>query len=135
MKLQELRALFVLAGIQAEQIYDLMEGSDIQNPFWGVRTKFGDLTLGIQKNDNVCICWKETEFRQFITEDEVKQTKTYVHATSYPKALEYLTTFRRAMEVYLELKENEYAQWSRQNVLRSSVGHGSSGNERRAEAA
>jgi hypothetical protein len=107
----QMRALFLLAGIEISSVFELPNGywPDTPNyaelrresPWWLVRTAAGLVKIGWRKRV-INIEWDDTCVRQIVTPDDVTKEDTMVHAYSYGKAVEYLTTFRRSMEIALE---------------------------------
>lgn len=103
---QQVRGLFELAGIVPLKLHELANGywpnvpeyAQIrqQSPWWLVTTAFGAITIGWRKRV-VSIDWTETEARTIVTNDDVTKAETMVHAWSYAKALEYLTTLREVL--------------------------------------
>lgn len=107
MKQEKAKALFLLAGFEIENIFELVNQywpeayQDLiqQNPWWLVKTKHGLIKIGWRKRV-INIDWSDTEYRaekfgdgvwpDSITKDEVTRSETNVHAWSYLKALEYL---------------------------------------------
>lgn len=103
---EECNALFVLAGIPFTRLHrlenkywpDVSAYADIRrrSPWWLVITPFGPIQIGWRKNV-ISINWEDTPARQVITADDVTKGDDHVHAWSYAKALEYLTTLRGAL--------------------------------------
>lgn len=108
MKKEKAEALFLLAGFEVENIYEIANGywpeayHDLRrdNPWWLMKTKHGLIKIGWRKRV-ISIDWSDTHYRaektgegvwpDTITSDEVTKTETIVHAWSYFKALEYLS--------------------------------------------
>lgn len=114
----EMLALFLLAGIDVLASWKLAndywpddpEHAQRRNesPWWLVRTKYGMIRLGWRKRV-IAIDWKDTALRtKTITRDDVTTTEYMVHAWSYAKAVEYLTTLGQELsKVELILKSTE----------------------------
>jgi hypothetical protein len=107
----QMRAIFLLAGIDISSVFELPNGywPDVPNyaelrresPWWLVRTEAGMVKIGWRKRV-ISIDWSDTCVRQVVTLDDVTKDEALVHAYSYGKAVEYLTTFRRSMQIALE---------------------------------
>jgi hypothetical protein len=104
MKEEYAKALFLLAGIEVLAMYRLeneywpltpdYEKERRESPWWLVKTSFGLIKIGWRKRV-ISIDWSDTAFRRLnLTKDDVTKTETSVHAYSYIKALEYLTSLR-----------------------------------------
>lgn len=100
---EQARALFVLAGIEVQSIHRIENKywpeSYIElrskSPWWLAQTPVGLIQIGWRKRV-ISINWENTSVRQVVTADDVTKDDTGVHAWSYIKALEYLTTLRGA---------------------------------------
>jgi hypothetical protein len=108
MKIEEVKALFLLAGIEMGTMYELAneDARSRTDSWWLVNTEFGPIKIG-WLNKVIEINWVGTPFRQIVTEDNVTKSHMHVHAWSFAKALEYLTTFRRAMTVFTETQAQQ----------------------------
>lgn len=106
MKEAQLRAIFLLAGIDLSSVFELPNGywPDVpdyaelrrESPWWLVRTSAGLVKIGWRKRV-IEIDWSDTPVRRELTTDDVTKSETLVHAYSYSKAVEYLTAFRRGI--------------------------------------
>lgn len=127
---EKMRALFLLSGFEISSVYELAneywpvceEYSDIRrkSPWWLVNTEFGLIKLGWRKRV-IEIDWKDTPYRSGIskfnddrdkfipvlTKDEVTKTETYVHAWSYGKAVDYLSTLHLRLRQVAYVPDNE----------------------------
>lgn len=102
---EQARALFVLAGIPVTRLHrlenkywpDNAHYADVRrnSPWWLAVTPFGPIQIGWRKRV-ISINWEDTPARQVVTADDVTKGDDHVHAWSYAKALEYLTTLRGA---------------------------------------
>jgi len=98
MKLNQMQALFLLAGIQVTNHWELPNDYwpdpyvelRKNSPWWLVKTNQGLVKIGWRKSV-ISINWVDTDIRQLVTNDDVTKDETMVHAWSYIKALEYLT--------------------------------------------
>lgn len=100
----ELAALFLLAGIRLYGKEPIKNGYDrtsalINGPWWQCHTSIGPITMGWRKRV-VEISWFAfvTPDDEPVTKDDVTKGNNFVHAYSYPKAIEYLSTLRRAFD-------------------------------------
>ena len=103
---EQVKGLFVLAGIQVTKLHKLEnkywpnhpDYLDVRakSPWWLVMTPHGPIEIGWRKRV-ISISWEDTSTRVVPTSDAVTKSETYVHAYSYPKALEYLTVIAAAM--------------------------------------
>ena len=100
----EVKALFLLSGIALysqvpiDNRYD--QTSELWNgPWWECRTRCGKVTIGWRKRV-IEITWHTFAVPddEPITHDDVTKGPDYVHAWSSAKAVEYLTSMRRAFE-------------------------------------
>jgi hypothetical protein len=100
---EQARALFLLAGFKATRFHrlenkywpDAYVEERRNSPWWLVVTEFGPIEIGWRKRV-ISIRWEDTPARAILTEDSVTKEETLVHAWSYVKALEYLTTLAAA---------------------------------------
>lgn len=107
----QMRAIFLLAGIEISSVFQLANEywPDAPNyaklrresPWWLVRTAAGLVKIGWRKRV-ISIAWSDTCVRQVVTQDDVTKDDTCVHAYTYGKAVDYMTTFRRSMEIAME---------------------------------
>lgn len=103
MKLEEVKALFLLAEINATHFDEIANcywpeayvEMRQKYPWWLVTTDFGVIKLGWRKRV-ISIHWDRTQVRQVITLDDVTKDETMVHAWTYSKAVEYLATLEKA---------------------------------------
>lgn len=115
MKEAEARALFLLAGIEVKSIHELAnkywpmtEGyrsAREKDPWWLVQTHFGLIEIGWRKRV-ISIDWSNTELRIILTKDQVTKEINMVHAWSYAKAVEYLTSLRQGFVDLEALKKD-----------------------------
>lgn len=61
----------------------------LEHPWWLVETPYGLIVMGWRKRV-IELNWERTKLRKKITEDDVTNELTYVHACSDVKFLEYL---------------------------------------------
>lgn len=100
---EEAKALFLLAGFNVTRLHRLENQywpeayveERKRSPWWLAITEFGPVKIGWRKRV-ISINWEDTAARVLVTEDNVTKDTTLVHAYSYPKALEYLTTLAAA---------------------------------------
>jgi hypothetical protein len=102
----QMRAIFLLAGIEISSVFklpndywpDVPDYAELrrESPWWLVRTLSGLVKIGWRKRV-IGIDWSDTVVRLEVTPDDVTKDGSMVHAYSYAKAVEYMTTFRRAM--------------------------------------
>lgn len=98
------RALFLLAGIHVQQHYELPNRywpevyADMRaaHPWALMLTAAGPIVIGWRKRV-ISISWADTKIRAVVTADDTTKEETMVHAWSYTKALEYLTTLNAAI--------------------------------------
>lgn len=96
---EQAKALFLLAGFKVTRCHRLQNKywpeSYVEerrnSPWWLVITEFGPIEIGWRKRV-ISIDWQDTAARIEVTNDDVTKDKTMVHACSYVKALQYLTT-------------------------------------------
>jgi hypothetical protein len=105
----ELRAVFLLAGIEILHVDEIVNGYwppvYVSVPPWFlVTTKYGVLKVGWRKRV-LSIEWTRTKVRGRITADHVTCEEDYTHAWTFAKAVEYMTNWRQLAEA-LEAKEN-----------------------------
>ena len=108
MKLEEAKALFLLAGIDATKFHELQNKYDgnLNDPWWLVKTPTGLIEIGWRKRV-INIDWSDTTIRKQITKDDVTKSDTNVHAWGYHKALEYLLSLRYEIEAQKTVKTSE----------------------------
>lgn len=116
MKLEEMKALFTLAGIEVlthwelpnqywpEAYVDLRKA----NPWWLVKTKHGCVKIGWRKSV-ISINWEDTPIHQIITEDDVTKDEKMVHAWGYVKALTYLCNLAKYLRQLDQVEEKQDA--------------------------
>lgn len=105
MKLEEAKALFLLAGFEVKNFHqienqywpDAYVELRKENPWWLVETTFGLIKIGWRKRV-ISISWESLPFRGVITDDSVTKDDTMVHAYSLSTALLYLTNLRFASQ-------------------------------------
>jgi len=105
---EQAKALFLLAGFNAKRFHRLENkywpDSYIElrrnYPWWLAITEFGPIEIGWRKRV-ISIDWRDTTARVEVTEDDVTKDTTMVHAYSYVKALQYLTTLAAAQRAAL----------------------------------
>jgi len=116
MKLEEVKAFFLLAGFEV-QFYHKLENEywpdhehyyqvRKENPWWLVKTQFGYIKIGNRKRVTE-VSWEDTDFQGVITQDDVAKDETYVHAWTTPKLLEYLIELRKRMNMQKTLPTTE----------------------------
>lgn len=141
----EVKAIFLLAGIHAEKLYKIANKYDGQMdyPWWLVKTKWGMIEIGWRKRV-INIDWSDTPLRikknairefEFhmlpITNSDVTHEETYVHAWSYGAAVDYLAEFKRRMGnweyatspegiIDLEERKKKYEE-KQEQIARASV--------------
>lgn len=100
---EELRALFLLAGIVIRRVHKLPNGYCpltcacsicATRPWWLVETEFGIVKIGWRKRV-IEIDWESTAIREEVTSNDVTQSEVMVHAWGYSKAVEYLQELNR----------------------------------------
>lgn len=106
MKEEEVKALFLLAGIQFSKIYRIENKywpnnehyAEIrrESPWWLVLTDHGVIEIGWRKRV-ISIDWEGTHVRESVTSDDVTKDTTYVHAWSMSKAVQYLDSLSNAL--------------------------------------
>jgi hypothetical protein len=98
----DVRAMFQLAGIEVKRTHRLPNGywptcadyyaeECARSPWWLVETPYGLIRLGWRKRV-LAIDWESTPCRKVLTNDEVTKEPTMIHAWSFWKAVEYLST-------------------------------------------
>lgn len=100
---EQAKALFLLAGFNVTRLHrlenkywpDAYVEQRQKSPWWLAITEFGPIEIGWRKRV-ISISWEDTPARVEVTQDDVTKTDTLVHAWSYVKALEYLTTLAAA---------------------------------------
>ena len=98
MKQEQARGLFVLAGIDVLNMWEIQNQywpetyveERKRSPWWLVKTPKGVIKIGWRKRV-ILIDWSDTGVNCVVTEDDVTKDEMMVHAWSYVKALEYLT--------------------------------------------
>lgn len=92
---EQVRALFVLAGIPVFHIYDIENQSagvadrQLATPWYLICTPYGVIKIGW--HDRVLeIDWAYTKVRKVITQDRAGKSETMVRARTYKQALGYL---------------------------------------------
>lgn len=103
---QQVRAIFLLAGIEVTGAYKTENGywpshpnydeMRRKEPWWLVKTAAGLVHIGWRKRV-ISIDWSDTTIRQEITKDDVTKSETLVHAWTYAKAVEYMSHLARLM--------------------------------------
>lgn len=89
---EEVNLLFQKVGIEILAKYRIEnEYWDLPSAYcwWLVKIKEGLIKLGWRKRV-IEIDWSDTKIEKIVTEDQVTKSKTYVHAWSFDKAVEYL---------------------------------------------
>lgn len=100
------REIFAKAGFMFSVMHHLPNGytHDSSGPPWfTVETEVGSITLGWRKSV-IIIDWSETphagkDILQLFAAEDVTKDKTYIHAWSKEKAVEYLSKIREALSV------------------------------------
>lgn len=95
---KEVNGIFNLAGFDVKRLWQVKNGywSTKEAPYWHlVQTDAGLIEIGWRKRV-IEIDWSATsDLRHIVTEDQVTKELYMVHASSIPKALEYLTELYR----------------------------------------
>jgi hypothetical protein len=103
---EEVRSAFTLAGIEVLNLWktdNRYRGNSYRTdpdipPWWLVQTQIGMMIIG-WRSRVIEIDWESTPIRisedNPLTRDDVTKGDTYIHAYSVPKAVEYLTEFRK----------------------------------------
>jgi hypothetical protein len=104
---QKVKAIFLLADIEVEKLFQIENGywpdhinyAQIkkESPWWLVKTKWGLIKIGWRKRV-IAIDWEDTPIRQEITTDDVTKELDCVHAYSYSKAIAYLSNWKKLAE-------------------------------------
>jgi hypothetical protein len=104
---QHARAIFLLADLSVEAMYELPDGyiRERGSPWWLVQTPYGLIKIGWRKRV-IDIDWSGTSVRAIVTEHSVTKEDTMVHAWSYARAVEYLAEWRRLAKRAKWLAEN-----------------------------
>jgi hypothetical protein len=109
MKLEEARALFILAGFEVLKARPLPDGYGypVEDPrylettprqvWWFIKTKYGWIEIGWRKRV-ISIFWEDCGGPHFVTQDNVTKNGVLVHAWTTAKAVEYLTNLRLSLE-------------------------------------
>ena len=103
---EQAKGLFTLAGIPVIKMWerpnqywpDAYVEERKRSPWWLVKTSRGMVEIGWRKNV-ISIDWSDTGIEKILTEDDVTKGKTYQHAYSYAKAIEYLTVLGREIAI------------------------------------
>lgn len=107
MERKYLDALLLLAGIEPVGVYEVANGywgapragEPAPAPWWLVLTKAGPVVIGWRKSV-ISINWADTSVRARMTgDDQTTSDLEYCHAWGYAKAVEYLQTLRKALDV------------------------------------
>lgn len=105
MKKEHAVALFEMAGFDVKSVHELPNGywppayveARAASPWWLLETQYGLVKIGWRKRV-ISIDWEPTGFSDQESAvprgDQTTATEHLVHAWTYPKALEYLTTLR-----------------------------------------
>ncbi len=125
---EEMRALFLLAGMTVERAHKLANGywpdceryAELRasHPWWLVQVpNVGLIKIGWRKRV-INIDWTDTLVREEVTKDATTQEKTMVHAWGYGKAVEYLGTLKELAARWKWRAENpeEYARIERERA-------------------
>ena len=102
---EEATSILTLAGLKPERMWELANGywpdaptyDDVRTPWWLAQTSIGLVRLGWRKRV-LEIDWSATSTQVTVTEDDVTKELTMVHAYSQAKAVEYLTSLRKAAQ-------------------------------------
>lgn len=102
MNRKQVEGLAALAGITFRNIYETSNlywhgNNDKKGPWWLIVTSVGVIRIGWRKRV-IEINWSDIGRRVEVTKDDVTKEATLVHAWSYTKALEYLTTLWQELE-------------------------------------
>jgi len=98
-KIKKMLECFSLANIHVEN-YFILENEynhDQFSPWLLVSTSTGFIKIGWRKR-GIKIDWSETKIRKIISDDEVTNDETSIHAWSYIKAAEYLSNLKRHID-------------------------------------
>lgn len=97
----EVRAIFLLAGLEVESLVRLPNGYlpewTERSPWWEVETMGEKVTVGWRKRV-IAIDWTATPVRQIVTTDDVTKDETMVHAWTRGDAVDYLATWKLNLE-------------------------------------
>jgi len=104
MTLQQLSAMFLLAGIEVKSVVSIpneyvRDATD--SPWWLVGTSMGLIKIGWRRRV-INIDWSQTNRRGICTQDEVTKGDDHVHAYSHGKAVQYLSDLYRHVPVFKE---------------------------------
>lgn len=115
---EQVKALFLLAGIPVEQTYEIKNQywpdhpsyDSVRSPWWLVKTPAGLIEIGWRKRV-ISINWEGAKaVRAVVTEDDVTKSEQLVHAYSYAKAVEYLTELGRQMRAAQAVEQQPAAE-------------------------
>lgn len=109
MERKYLDALLLLADIEPVAVHELANkywpDSEVSDqlrrdtPWWLVLTKSGPVVVGWRKRV-ISINWSDTSVRAKMTgDDQTTSEPEYCHAWGYAKAVEYLQTLRKELEL------------------------------------
>ena len=101
---EQVRAIFLLAGIEVQSVFKTENGCSpgSDRPWWLVKTRAGLIHIGWRKRV-ISIDWSDTPIRQVLTSDDVTKSANMIHAYGYASAVGYLGVWR-ALENQLEAK-------------------------------
>ena len=124
---ESMKALFLLAGLDIESFYklenpywpDCEEYAEVRrkSPWWLVKTKHGLIKIGWRKRV-INIDWSDTPYHSGVskfadgrdidalTNDDVTKDESMVHAWSYAKAVQYLSSLRLRLDQVVYAVEN-----------------------------
>jgi hypothetical protein len=108
----EVRAIFALAGIAVQSLYEIKNeyASNRGDPWWLVKTKWGLIKIGWRKRV-INIDWSDTPLRikkdaireyefhmmPLVVNENITQDDVSIHAWSYGDAVKYVTEFKNRM--------------------------------------
>ena len=128
---EEMKALFVLAGIEIKSFYKIANEycpCEQCKPWWLVKTPHGLIKIGWRKRV-INIDWSDTPYRsgeskfwdgraiETLTNDDVTKWGSGVHAWSYGKAVDYLGTLNLRLRQVAYRPENEQNEAARSNAV------------------
>lgn len=92
---EQVRAIFLLAGIEIKSLYKTENGyiTDSAHPWWLVKTSAGLIHIGWRKRV-ISIDWADTPVRQVLSSDDVTKSESMIHAHGYASAVGYLGVWR-----------------------------------------